>query len=80
MSGKDLTKGEDMGRVKEQGRAEVWQRKEAVEERFEEDRRGDSSSTKAEERCETVVLNKRAILKVSHRGGKEYCTETERTE
>lgn len=45
MSGKDSTKGEDRGRVKEQGRAEVCPKKEVVGRRFKEDWRGDSSST-----------------------------------
>lgn len=64
MSGKDSTKGKERGRVKEQGRAEVCQKREVVEERFKEageNWRGHSSLTKAEEWCEIVVSNKRAI-------------------
>lgn len=45
ISGKDSIKGEDRGRVKEQGRAEVCQKKEVVGERLDENWRGDSSST-----------------------------------
>ncbi len=37
MSGTDLTKkGEERGRVKEQGRAQVCQKREVVEQRFKE--------------------------------------------